>query len=65
MNEVGILESTHIAKILVVYDQNDAAPEWGYRLRQQELSVRLERSIEKIIQRGSTQVPGTVRNCFL
>ena len=65
MNEVGILESTRIARILVVCDQNDAVPEWGYCLRPQELSVRLERSIEKTIQRGSTQITGNARNCFL
>jgi DNA-binding response OmpR family regulator len=64
---VKILSSTlrrdnevHIAKIFVVCDQKDTAPVWGYILRQQALSVILEPSIEKAIDRWSTEMPDLV-----
>jgi len=50
----------HIAKIFVVCDQKDTAPVWGYILRQQGLSVILERSVEKAIDRWSTEMPDLV-----
>jgi DNA-binding response OmpR family regulator len=45
-----------IAKIFVVCDQEDTAPVWGYILRQRGLIVVLERSIEKAVDRWSTEM---------
>ena len=50
----------HVAKVFVVCDQKDTAPVWGYILRQQGLSVILEPSIEKAIDRWSTEIPDLV-----
>ena len=50
----------HIAKIFVVCDQKDTAPVWGYILRQQGLSVIIEPSIEKAIDRWSIEMPDLV-----
>jgi DNA-binding response OmpR family regulator len=50
----------HIAKIFVVCDQQDTAPIWGYILRQQGLSVILEHSMEKAIDRWSAEMPDLV-----
>jgi DNA-binding response OmpR family regulator len=50
----------HLAKIFVVCDQKDTAPVWGYILRQQGLSVIIEPSIEKAIDRWSTENPDLV-----
>src|SRR5215216_2891728 len=52
--------AVHIPKIFVVCDQRDTAPVWGYLLRQQRLSVILEPSIEKAIDRWSTEMPDLV-----
>jgi DNA-binding response OmpR family regulator len=49
-----------IPKIFVVCDQRDTAPVWGYVLRQQGLIVILETSIEKAIDRWSTEMPDLV-----
>jgi DNA-binding response OmpR family regulator len=46
----------HIAKIFVVCDQRDTAPVWGYMLRQQGLNVILETSLEKAIDRWSSEI---------
>src|SRR6266498_3888882 len=48
--------AVHIPKIFVVCDQKDTAPVWGYILRQQGLNVILETSIEKSIDRWSTEI---------
>lgn len=45
-----------IAKIFVVCNQRDTAPVWGYILRQQGLIVILETSLEKAIDRWSTEL---------
>lgn len=45
-----------IAKIFVVCDQRDTAPIWGYMLRQQGLNVILETSLEKAIDRWSSEI---------
>ncbi len=50
----------NIPKIFVVCDQSDTAPVWGYILRQQGLIVILETSIEKAIDRWSTEMPDLV-----
>jgi len=49
-----------IAKIFVVCDQEDTAPVWGYILRQRGLIVILETSLEKAIDRWSTEMPDLV-----
>ena len=49
-----------IAKIFVVCDQEDTAPVWGYILRQRGLIVILERSVEKVIDRWSSEMPDLV-----
>ena len=52
--------AVHIPKVFVVCDQRDTAPVWGYILRQQGLSVILETSLEKAIDRWSTEMPDLV-----
>ena len=52
--------AVHIPKIFVVCDQSDTAPVWGYILRQQGLAVIMEPSIEKVIDRWSTEMPDLV-----
>ena len=49
-----------IAKIFVVCDQEDTAPVWGYILRQRGLIVILERSVERAIDRWSSEMPDLV-----
>lgn len=49
-----------IPKVFVVCDQRDTAPVWGYILRQQGLIVILETSMEKVIDRWSTEMPDLV-----
>ena len=44
-------------KILVVCDQTDTAPVWGFILRQQGLDVILETSTERALERWSTETP--------
>ena len=50
----------HIPKVFVACDQRDTAPVWGYILRQQGLIVILETSLEKAIDRWSTEMPDLV-----
>ena len=49
-----------IAKIFVVCDQSDTAPVWGYILRQQGLSVILETSLDKAVDRWNTEISDLV-----
>ncbi len=49
-----------VAKIFVVCNQRDTAPVWGYILRQQGLTVILETSLEKAIDRWSAEMPDLV-----
>jgi DNA-binding response OmpR family regulator len=60
MNEVVNPRSPHIPKVFVVCDQSDTAPVWGYILRQQGLNVILETSLEKAVDRWSTEMPDLV-----
>jgi DNA-binding response OmpR family regulator len=60
MTLVDHLEATQVAKIFVVCDRNDTAPIWGYILRQKGLTAILETSIEKAIDRWSTENPDLV-----
>jgi DNA-binding response OmpR family regulator len=54
------LNGQSIPKVFVVSDQRDTAPVWGYILRQQGLVVILETSMEKAIDRWSTEMPDLV-----
>jgi DNA-binding response OmpR family regulator len=47
-------------KVFVVCDQRDTAPVWGYILRHQGLIVILETSLEKVMDRWSTEMPDLV-----
>ena len=52
--------AAHIPKVFVVCDQRDTAPVWGYILRQQGLTVVLETSRDKAIERWSNELPDVV-----
>jgi DNA-binding response OmpR family regulator len=60
MTEVDTLKTRDIPKIFVVCDQSDTAPVWGYMLRQKGLSVILETSSEKAIDRWSSEITDIV-----
>jgi DNA-binding response OmpR family regulator len=49
-----------VAKILVLCDQEDTAPLWGYILRQQGLKVSLETHTESAIDCWSTEIPDLI-----
>jgi len=53
-NEPGL---THIPKVFVLCNQGETAPVWGYILRQQGLTVILETSTEKTLERWSEEEP--------
>ena len=52
--------AVHIPKVFVVCDQRDTAPVWGYILRQRGLTVILETSRDKAIDRWSSEIPDLV-----
>ena len=52
--------AVHIPKVFVVCDQRDTAPVWGYILRQRGLTVILEASRDKAIDRWSNEMPDLV-----
>jgi DNA-binding response OmpR family regulator len=60
MEELDYLEATQVAKIFVVCDRRDTAPVWGYILRQQGLTVILETSLEKAVDRWTTEITDLV-----
>ena len=60
MNQVVDPGSTHTPKIFVVCARSDTAPVWGYILRQQGLTVILETSRDKAIDRWSNEMPDLV-----
>lgn len=49
-----------ITKIFVICDQKDTAPVWDYLLRQKGLRVILEYSLEKAVDRWSTEITDLV-----
>ena len=51
---------THIPKVFVVCTRTDTAPVWGYILREQGLTVILETSLEKALDRWSMEIPDLV-----
>jgi two-component system response regulator RegX3 len=50
----------HIPKVFVVCTRTDTAPVWGYILRERGLTVILETSLEKAIDRWSIEIPDLV-----
>jgi DNA-binding response OmpR family regulator len=60
MNQADYIEATQVTKIFVVCDRSDTAPVWGYILRQQGLTVILETSLEKAVDRWTTEIPDLV-----
>src|SRR5919108_5284543 len=60
MNPVDELKSKYVPKIFVVCDRNDTAPVWGYILKQQGLTVILETSLEKAVDRWNSEIPDLV-----
>ncbi len=52
--------AAHIPKVFVVCTRTDTAPVWGYILREQGLTVILETSLEKAIDRWSIEIPDLV-----
>jgi DNA-binding response OmpR family regulator len=54
------LKTREIPKIFVVCDQSDTAPVWGYMLGHKGLTVILETSIEKAVDRWSNEIPDLV-----
>jgi DNA-binding response OmpR family regulator len=60
MNEVVNPGSAHIPKVFVICDRSDTAPVWGYILRQKGLIVILETSLEKVVDRWSTEMPDLI-----
>jgi hypothetical protein len=53
--------TAHLGEIFLICDQEDSAAVWGYVLCPQGLSVILGSSLEKAIDRGSTQMPNNAR----
>jgi DNA-binding response OmpR family regulator len=60
MLQVDDLKTRDIPKIFVVCDQSDTAPVWGYVLGQKGLSVIIESSFEKAVDRWSAEIPDLV-----
>ena len=60
MNQADELKSKYVPKIFVVCDQTDTAPVWGFILRQQGLTVILETSLDKAVDRWSMEMPDLV-----
>ncbi len=60
MKPIDDLVSTHVPKIFVVCDRKETMPLWGYVLRQQGMIAILETSVEKAIDRWSTEMPELV-----
>ena len=57
VDRANIMDS---AKIFVVCDRSDTAPIWSYILRQRGLSVILETSLDKAIDRWTMEIPDLV-----
>ena len=60
MDQIDHLDVTQVAKIFVVCNRNDTAPVWGYILRQQGLTVILEASLDKAVDRWTSEIPDLV-----
>jgi DNA-binding response OmpR family regulator len=60
MDRIDQLDVTQIAKIFVVCNRHDTAPVWGYILRQQGLTVILETSLDRAVDRWISEIPDLV-----
>lgn len=60
MNQVDQLKTRDIPRIFVVCDQKDTAPVWGYLLGQQRLTVVLETSVAKALDRCANEITDLV-----
>jgi DNA-binding response OmpR family regulator len=60
MEQVETLEASQVTKVFVVCDRNDTAPVWGYILKQQGLTVILETSLNRAVDRWTTEIPDLV-----
>ena len=60
LKQVENIEATQVTKVFVVCDRSDTAPVWGYILKQQGLTVILEPSLDKAIDRWTTEIPDLV-----
>ena len=60
MKQVEMIEATQVTKVFVVCDRSDTAPVWGYILKQQGLSVILETSLDKAMDRWTSEIPDLV-----
>lgn len=60
MNQTDNSKAIHIPKVLVICNQGETAPVWGYILRQQGLNVIIETSTEKAINRWAAESPDLV-----
>lgn len=54
------MEAIQVTKVFVVCDQSDTAPVWGYILKQKGLSVILETSIDRAVDRWANEIPDLV-----
>jgi len=60
MDQLDYVETTHVAKIFVVCDRSDTAPVWGYILRHEGLTVILQTSLDKAVDRWVSEIPDLV-----
>jgi DNA-binding response OmpR family regulator len=60
MNQVDYIEAAQVTKVFVVCDRSDTAPVWGYILKHQGLTVVLETSLDKAMDRWTTEIPDLV-----
>jgi DNA-binding response OmpR family regulator len=60
MTQVTSIKTHDLPKVFVVCDQGDTAPVWGYVLGQQGLHVILETSLEKSVDRWSSEIADVV-----
>ena len=60
MTQADPLKNRDVPKIFVVCDQRDTAPVWGYLLGEQGLTVVLETSIAKALDRWANEITDLV-----
>jgi len=60
MKQVETLEASQVTKVFVVCDRRDTAPVWGYILKQQGLTVILETSPDRAVDRWTTEISDLV-----
>lgn len=60
MKQVETIDATQVTKVFVICDRSDTAPIWGYILKQQGLTVILETSLDKAMDRWTVEMPDLV-----